>query len=224
MNRKSFKELVGDDWFDILNEVINKEVESNLDKIKSLYMTSKVYPSGDKIFRAFQECELNNLKIVWCGLDPYIKANEANGLAFDCSGVDYLTPSFYHILKAYDDCYPIHFNTDMLEGNLLPWAKQGVLLLNTSLTVEAGKTGSHAEYWKEFTQRLINELDVNYKDLIFVGFGSVAGDFLKDVRNVKVIREHPAYAARMNRPWKHDMLFHDLDNKLKELKLEEIKW
>jgi len=222
MNRKSFKELVGSDWFDILNEVINKEVEFNLDKIKSLYMTSKVYPEGSKIFRAFQECELNNLKIVWLGLEPYING-EAEGLAFSCYGSK-MTPSFYHILKAYDDCYPMHFNTDMMEGNLLPWAKQGVLLLNTSLTVEAGKTESHAEYWKEFTQRLIKELDINYKDLIFVGFGSVAGEFLKDVRNVKIIREHPAYAAKMNRPWKHDMLFHELDNKLKELKLEEIKW
>lgn len=223
MNRQVFSQIVGEDWFDILDDVIDDEVELQLDKVKQLYSNGNVYPEPQHIFRAFQECPLNNLKVIWWGQDPYPNG-EATGLAFEVKGGFKLTPSYNAILDAYNDCFPQHFNIDVLDGNLTELAHKGILWLNTALTVEKNKPNSHKEYWKLFTERFIKEMDKSYNDLIFVGLGKEAETLLTNIKNHKIILEHPAYAARQGRKWKHNNVFIKINEYLKQTKLGEIDW
>lgn len=223
MNRENLKNYVGEDWWDILNEVITKNVEIQMDTVKELYSKITAYPDPQNILRAFKECPLNNLKVVWLGQDPYFNG-EATGLAFEVKKGMPRTPSFRAIEDAYQACFPNHFNINILDGNLTDFANKGVLWLNTALTVEGGKPNSHKLYWTEFTENLIKELDKSYKDLVFVGLGKEASNLLENINNHKIILEHPAYAARQGRKWKHGSVFLKINEYLSKTNLGEIQW
>lgn len=230
MNKVKLKSTIGDEWFSILSNVLVPEVAFELDGVRNEFMQGKkIYPSSDKTWRAFVECPFDQLKVVWIGQDPYPNG-EATGLAFEVAKEFEGTKSFDKILDAFNDCYPSHFNVDLLSGNITPWANQGVLLLNTALSVEAGKPNSHKHYWEKFTQKLLSELYNYNKDLIFIAIGKDAQTVLqnalyKEYSQAKVIQlEHPAYAARQGRKWKHEQFFITVNEILKKLNLKEIDW
>jgi uracil-DNA glycosylase len=222
MNKEVLRKLIGEQWFEVLNIVLTPEVAFHIDGVREQYKKGvKVYPSSDKVWKAFQECSYEDLKVIIIGQDPYFyPEGQATGLAFDC-GVE-VSPSMEKIQEAFQDSFPNHFNTNILDGKLQYLAKQGVLLLNASLTVEAGKANSHKHLWEKFTKNLLHTLHRLNPDLVFIAIGKDAQAYLP--ANIGIRLEHPAYAARQNRAWKYDNFFKRTNELLKQLAKQEIKW
>jgi uracil-DNA glycosylase len=222
MNKEVLRKLIGEQWFEVLNIVLTPDVAFHIDGVREQYKRGvKVYPSSDKVWKAFQECKYQDLKVVIIGQDPYFyPEGQATGLAFDC-GIE-MSPSMEKILDALQDSYPNHFSTNMLDGRLTHLPSQGVLLLNASLTVEAGKANSHKYLWEGFTKKLLKTLHGLNPDLIFVAIGKDAQAYLPDTDSIKL--EHPAYAARQNRKWNHDNFFKKVNELLVKQNKQEIEW
>ena len=131
----------------------------------------KIFPPSDQIFAALNETSLDDTKVVIIGQDPYHKINQAHGLSFSVNPEINIPPSLVNIYKELEDDLGCKAPT---QGFLMSWAKQGVLLLNSILSVEEGKPGSHANKgWEQFTDRLIEVLN-NRNDLIFILWGNYA--------------------------------------------------
>ncbi|NJM26418.1 MAG: uracil-DNA glycosylase, partial [Bacteroidia bacterium] len=124
--------------------------------IKEEYRTAAVYPPGREIFNAFDYCDFDNVKVVIIGQDPYHGAGQANGLCFSVRDGVRMPPSLVNIFKEIQS----DLNRPMpTSGNLERWARQGVLLLNATLTVRASSPGSHQRKgWEEFTDAVIRTI------------------------------------------------------------------
>lgn len=132
-----------------------------------------IYPSAEQIFTAFHLTPLNNVKVVILGQDPYHGPDQAHGLSFSVpASIKKLPPSLKNIYK--------ELNSDLgipiaVTGDLTPWARQGVLLLNAMLTVEQKKAGSHQKQgWETFTNKVIELLSEHCENLVFVLWGAYA--------------------------------------------------
>lgn len=198
----------------------------NFDKLGSYIFQQRklgtVYPERENIFRAFEVTPLREVKVVVLGQDPYYDGN-ATGLAFDC-GVG-ISPSMQKILAVYEQDYPISFAPDVHEGNLLRWAEQGVLLLNTALTVRKNESGSHTRAWVGFTRSLLNSLNRDPRTKVFIALGSVAQSVMPSSSTHLVLRhEHPAAACHENRAWDAKGIFRKTNQYLKEKGEHEIEW
>jgi uracil-DNA glycosylase len=222
MNKEVLKKLIGEQWFEVLNIVLTPDIAFHIDGVREQYKKGvKVYPSSDKVWKAFQECNYQDLKVVIIGQDPYFyPEGQATGLAFDC-GIE-MSPSMEKILDALQDSYPNHFSTHIMNGRFTHLPSQGVLLLNTSLTVEAGKANSHKHLWEGFTKKLLKTLHGLNPDLIFVVIGKDAQAYLPADIGIKL--EHPAYAARQNRKWNHDSFFKKVNELLSKQNKQIIEW
>ena len=141
----------------------------NLIKINQLYAKGNVYPPKRKIFRALEFCSVKDVKVCILGQDPYHGPGQANGLAFSVDKDVRLPPSLKNIYKELVDDIGCKMPT---HGDLTAWAEQGVLLLNTALTVEAGKPGSHLDLWSDFIDEVIQELVK--EEVLFVVWGNKA--------------------------------------------------
>ena len=161
--------------------------------VKHEYATKQVFPPGKQIFKAFDSCSLNNVKVVIIGQDPYHGVGQANGLCFSVNDGVQIPPSLLNIYKEINREYgtPIP-----LSGNLQRWAEQGVLLLNATLTVEAHKAGSHQNKgWETFTDSAIKTLAENREHLVFMLWGSYAqrkGAFIDRSRHLVLQAPHPS--------------------------------
>lgn len=225
MNRQGLLSIVGQEWFNILHQTLVSEVEFEVDGARAQYNRTdiKVYPEPSDVWNAFVKCPLSELKVVLLGQDVYPNG-EGTGLCFEVKSGYKLTPSFKQLAEAYNETYPNSFNTDILDGKLERWAKQGVLLLNAYLTVEAGKPGSHKSYWEKFTKRLIKLLKEHDSNLIIVTLGKPSSE-LVDTSYSNVLRlEHPAYASRQGRKWNYQDFFNKVNQRLLSLNKEEIVW
>ncbi len=136
------------------------------------YRNATIYPPGSKIFAAFDSCPFDDVKVVILGQDPYHGPGQANGLCFSVNpGID-IPPSLQNIFKE------IHADTGApipADGDLTRWARQGVLLLNATLTVEAHQAGSHqGKGWETFTDHAIEALSRDRDNLVFILWGSYA--------------------------------------------------
>lgn len=140
--------------------------------VKSEYATHTIYPPGSQIFNAFDKCPLEQVKVVIIGQDPYHGPGQAHGLAFSVNEGVALPPSLRNIFKEIHDDLgkPMPKN-----GNLERWAKQGVLLLNATLTVRANTAGSHQKKgWEEFTDAVIEIVSEKKENLVFMLWGAYA--------------------------------------------------
>ena len=161
-------------WEDIIDLEKQKDYYKSLEKeIDKRYETTTVFPEKQNIFKAFSLTKLDNLKVVILGQDPYHGFGQAQGLAFSTPANIKNPPSMQNILK--------EINSDLgkksicEDGDLTPWAKQGVLLLNTILTVEEAKPKSHHNLgWEVFTDNIIKYISDNCEDTIFILWGSPA--------------------------------------------------
>lgn len=156
--------------------------------------THPVYPAGRNIFAAFDECPFDKVKVVIIGQDPYHGPGQANGLSFSVNPGVELPPSLVNIFKeAADDLGLPQTSTD---GNLERWARQGVLLLNSTLTVEAHRAGSHqGKGWEQFTDAVIRHLNDHRENLVFILWGSYAikkGAFIDRTRHMVITSPHPS--------------------------------
>lgn len=131
-----------------------------------------IYPAGPQIFSAFNHTPFNNVKVVILGQDPYHGPGQANGLCFSVSPGIKQPPSLANIFKEIRDDVGIPIPKT---GDLTPWANQGILLLNTVLTVRAGQANSHkGKGWETFTNAVIKKLSDERKDIIFLLWGNPA--------------------------------------------------
>ena len=153
-------------WKELLKSEFEKEYFINLTHfVREEYKTQTIFPPAAKIFNAFELCPLENTRVVILGQDPYHDVNQAHGLCFSVNDGIKVPPSLVNIYKEIQsDCGV----TTPTSGNLERWAKQGVLLLNATLTVRAHQAGSHQKKgWEEFTDSVIKQLAQKKKILYF---------------------------------------------------------
>ncbi len=161
------------DWKRILQDEWNAPYFITLtDWVREQYRTHTVFPPGSRIFAAFDNCPWEQTRVVILGQDPYHDFGQANGLCFSVADGVIKPPSLVNILKEVES----DTGTPVPEsGNLERWARQGVLLLNTSLTVEAHKAGSHrGRGWEIFTDAVIRKLSQEKDGIVFILWGSNA--------------------------------------------------
>lgn len=157
------------------------------------YKTTTIFPPLEEIFNAFKLCEYNNVKVVIIGQDPYHNVNQAHGLAFSVKKGNPVPPSLKNIYKELHDDLGIDIPP---HGELTSWAKQGVLLLNTILTVEAHKPLSHKHLgWDQFTDRMIHILNNDDTPKVFVLWGNNAKQkrrFITNPKHLILSSSHPS--------------------------------
>jgi uracil-DNA glycosylase len=161
-------------WQEIIKSEQKKEYYQKLKyEINKQYENSIIFPPKEKIFAAFSLTPIEKLKVVILGQDPYCGINQAHGLAFSTPANIPNPPSMQNILKEIKQEYK---NESICSnGDLTPWAKQGILLLNTILTVKANETKSHCNLgWEIFTNNIISYISNNCKDIIFLLWGLLA--------------------------------------------------
>ena len=161
-------------WKNIIeNEQQKPYYEKLKEEIDKRYENSTVFPEKQNIFKAFSLTKLDNLKVVILGQDPYHGFGQAQGLAFSTPANIKNPPSMQNILKEIQS--DLGKKSICEDGDLTPWAKQGVLLLNTILTVEEAKPKSHHNLgWEVFTDNVIKYISDNCEDTIFILWGSPA--------------------------------------------------
>ncbi len=143
------------------------------DEIDKRYETTTVFPEKENIFKAFSLTKLDNLKVVILGQDPYHGFGQAQGLSFSTPANIKNPPSMMNILKEIND--DLGKKSICEDGDLTPWATQGVMLLNTILTVEESKPKSHHNLgWEVFTDNIIKYISDNCKNIVFILWGSPA--------------------------------------------------
>lgn len=174
--------MIGNDWDIILKDEISKEYFINLlNFIKKEYQTKTIYPKQTEIFKAFRNTSYKDTKVVILGQDPYHGEGQAEGLSFSVKLGIQKPPSLQNIFKElHDDLgYAIPKN-----GSLVPWTEEGVLLLNTVLTVEASKPASHKDLgWETFTDAVIKKLNEKETPIVFILWGSFARSKKKLITN-----------------------------------------
>ena len=156
-----------------------------------------IYPPGSRIFNALDSTPFDEVKVVILGQDPYHGPGQAHGLCFSVQDGIALPPSLINICREiHDDVGGMGADGLPRSGNLEPWAKQGVLLLNAVLTVERGQAGAHqGKGWEQFTDRVVQELDRGRDGLVFMLWGSYAqkkGAVIDRNRHLVLQAPHPS--------------------------------
>lgn len=185
---------IADDWKALLQEEFNKPYFEELTRfVKAEYATDTIYPSGKNIFRAFDKCPVDKLKVVIIGQDPYHGPNQANGLCFSVNDGVPFPPSLQNIFKEIQNDIG---TPPPRSGNLDRWAEQGVLLLNAVLTVKAHQAASHAgRGWEEFTDAVVRIINERKEGLVYMLWGSYAqrkGQMANPARNLILKSVHPS--------------------------------
>jgi len=213
-------------WEDIIDLEKQKDYYKKLkEEIDKRYETTTVFPEKQNIFKAFSLTKLDNLKVVILGQDPYHGFGQAQGLAFSTPANIKNPPSMQNILKEIQS--DLGKKSICKDGDLTPWAKQGVLLLNTILTVEEAKPKSHHNLgWEVFTDNIIKYISDNCEDTIFILWGSPAISKTKLIDTKKhhiLTAPHPSPLSSYRGFFgcKH---FSQTNNILKSLNKEAIIW
>ena len=213
-------------WEDIVDLEKQKDYYKKLkEEIEKRYETTTVFPEKQNIFKAFYLTKLDNLKVVILGQDPYHGFGQAQGLAFSTPANIKNPPSMQNILKEIQS--DLGKKSICEDGDLTPWAKQGVLLLNTILTVEEAKPKSHHNLgWEVFTDNIIKYISDNCEDTIFILWGSPAISKTKLIDRKKhhiLTAPHPSPLSSYRGFFgcKH---FSQTNNILKSLNKEAIIW
>ncbi|MBR5822147.1 MAG: uracil-DNA glycosylase [Alistipes sp.] len=185
---------IAEDWKRVIGEEFSKPYfEELISFVKQEYATSQVFPAGRNIFRAFDKCPFDKVKVVIIGQDPYHGDGQANGLCFSVNEGVPFPPSLKNIFKeVYDDVgTPIPTS-----GELDRWAEQGVLLLNSVLTVKAHNAASHAgRGWEIFTDAVVRAIAERKEGVVYMLWGSYAqrkGAIANPQKNLILHSVHPS--------------------------------
>ena len=216
--------IISEKWKKILHSEFSKDYFKNLNNfLIEEYKNYTVYPKKEHIFAAINKTEFEKVKIVIIGQDPYHAKNQANGIAFSVNDNITNPPSLKNILKELAD----DLNKDTKHVNLVDWANQGVLLLNSILTVRESFPGSHKNKgWEIFTDFLIERLVNERKNLIFIIWGAQAKKKIKSINltNHYILESpHPSPLSSYRGFFgcKH---FSKANKILRNLNKKEIKW
>lgn len=217
--------MIGNDWDLVLKDEFDKDYFLNImDFIDGEYKTKTVYPPYDDIFNAFKFTPLANVKVVILGQDPYHEPGQAHGLAFSTPKGHPIPRSLKNIFKEINEeySYPIPDS-----GCLESWAKEGVFLLNTVLTVEKGNANSHSKCgWQTFTDRVIEILNQQNQPIVFLLWGKQAEkkkELITNPNHLVLVTSHPSpFSAR--RGFLGSNHFKQANEFLKKNNVEEINW
>lgn len=217
--------MIGNDWDNLLSDEYKKDYFIKLmDFVNKEYKDKTIYPKKCEIFNAFRYTSYENTKVVILGQDPYHGENQAEGLSFSVKNCVRKPPSLQNIFKEMEEDLKIPYPTT---NSLVPWSRQGVLLLNTVLTVEEKKPASHKDIgWEMFTDEVIKKLNEKSTPIVFILWGNFARGKKKLITNpIHYVIEsaHPSPFSAYNgffgsRPFSKTNQF------LKENNIEEIDW
>ena len=214
------------EWENILQETFESVYfKALIHFVKSAYGSAKCFPPGKLIFNAFDLCPPEKTKVVILGQDPYHGPGQAHGLCFSVPrGVPH-PPSLINIFKELEKDVKTPYPQS---GNLSPWAKQGVLLLNTTLTVQANRAGSHqGKGWEKFTDQVIHILSNNYKNIVFLLWGSYAKQKIKIIDREKhfvLTSGHPSPLSANRGYWFGNSHFSKTNDYLTSKGKKPINW
>lgn len=174
-------------WYNILIELYNKYNIENKIKLENEKILNefKIIPKKELVFNAFNHFEFDKLKVVIVGQDPYINTNQVMGLAFSVPDGVKVPPSLKNIYKCIENTCNINMNYNC--GNLTKWAKQGILLLNVTLTIFEHVSNSHKKIWKGFGNDLIKYISDNSNGIIFLLWGN---DAKRQKKNIDCNKHH----------------------------------
>ena len=185
----------------------------------------EIYPKSSEIFNAFNHCDFNEVKVVIIGQDPYHGKGQANGLCFSVNNNIPKPPSLVNIFKELENDLSKKFDSE--NGNLERWARQGVFLLNTTLTVEKNKPMSHSSIgWDKFTDKVIETLSKDSENLVFILWGNHAQKKIEkiNISNHMIIKSvHPSPLSA-HRGFFGSKPFTKTNNYLKSKNISEINW
>ncbi len=224
-NGLKLRDLLQNDWNSILNSSLSSANFQQLaERVEEAYENNLVYPDKDHLFEAFRLCSFQHTRVVILGQDPYHGPGQAHGLSFSVPETCPFPPSLKNICKEiYGDLGIMRHS-----GDLSDWAKQGVLLLNTSLTVQAGEAGSHAKIgWLELTKAVFKALDGHEKPLVFLLWGNHAQQFTSLIKNPKHLilkSAHPSPLSANRGGWFGSRPFSQTNNFLIANGLQAIRW
>lgn len=211
------------DWFNLLYSTVTSDNFMELNKVRQASERKKytVYPKREQVYRAY-ETRPDTIRVIMLGMDPY-PGGEATGLAFGIEDKPSakIPPSLQLIEKA------LELQEDQyLDRTLMSWAEQGVMLLNSALSVRAGEPGSYAAEWESFIIDTLVALQTQPGKMVFALMGKQAQQFEKYIEDKHLIIsvEHPAAAARSNRAWDHKGLFKQINQHLLGQGSKPIQW
>lgn len=227
IKQKMFEKLEPSGWSRIFKPFIfSGDFDNILTKLYTLSQEDKRFtPPLKQVFRAFEECPYDKLKVVIILQDPYPQLGVASGIALSCDNTNKLQPSLKFVLEEINKTV---YDNDIIseDVNLKRWSNQGILMLNTALTVEVGKIGSHYNIWKPFTAYLLDWLNTSNTGLVYVYMGKKAEewvDYTND-NNYKFIVSHPASAVYNGYKWDSKDIFNKISNIIKNNNNFEIIW
>jgi uracil-DNA glycosylase len=217
---------IEESWnFRLRKEFEKSYFESLMIFIKEAYKTTVCYPPGGLIFNAFDKCSFEKTRVVILGQDPYHGPRQANGLSFSVNDGVTFPPSLINIFKELNDDLGVPFPKT---GNLERWAEQGVLLLNSTLTVQASSAGSHQNKgWEQFTDAVIRCINDEKESVVFLLWGKYAQDKGKIIDTSKhfVLKsKHPSPMSANFGGWFGNKHFSQANNYLRSKGLAEIEW
>ncbi|TLV02617.1 uracil-DNA glycosylase [Dyadobacter luticola] len=213
-------------WKEKLAPEFQKDYFGNLVSfIKEEYATKQIFPPAKQIFNAFDFCSFPDCKVVILGQDPYHGVGQANGLCFSVNDGVRMPPSLINIFKEIQEDLGKPFPKS---GNLERWAKQGVLLLNATLTVQSGAAGSHQNKgWERFTDAVIKCISDEKENVVFMLWGRYAqdkGSIINEKKHHVLKAKHPSPMSANSGGWFGTHHFSQANAYLEKEGLEPINW
>ncbi|MFS4491799.1 uracil-DNA glycosylase [Maribacter sp. 2308TA10-17] len=217
---------INESWKQQLEQEFQKPYfHSLIDFVKEEYGSGTCFPKGKDIFAAFDHCRFEDTKVVIIGQDPYHGPNQANGLCFSVKDGIPHPPSLINIFKEIQNDLGVSYPES---GNLERWAKQGVLLLNATLTVRAHQAGSHQKKgWERFTDSVIKKLSDEKKDVIFLlwgGFAKKKATLIDANKHHILTSGHPSPLSANRGYWFGNKHFSQTNKLLMDLQRNAILW
>lgn len=224
MIERNVQGMMGNDWDYVLREEYEKDYFLKIkERVRREYDSKMIFPPANRVFYAFRMTPYKDTRVIILGQDPYHGVGEANGLCFSVNEGVKMPPSLSNIYKElYNDLGIVRTKTDLSD-----WAKSGVLLLNSVLTVEKDKPASHKMIgWEEFTDTVIKKLNEKDEPVVFILWGNFAKSKIKYITNPKhliISSSHPSpfsvnYGFFGSKPFSRTNKF------LRENNLKEIEW
>ena len=220
------KVVIAESWQQRLQPEFDKPYFVKLAEfLREEYSTQRIYPPGKLLFNAFDKCPFDDTRVVILGQDPYHGDKQANGLAFSVADGITKPPSLLNVFKEIQDDLgkPIPQS-----GNLERWAEQGVMLLNSTLSVRATQAGSHqGKGWETFTDAVIKLISEEKQNVVFLLWGAYAqkkGAVIDSAKHLVLTSKHPSPMAAQWGGWFGNKHFSQANAYLREKGLAEIDW
>lgn len=218
--------IIKKNWYEKLKPVFNTEKYQNFEKwLINEYKSKTIYPKQENVFNALNIVKYDDVKVVIIGQDPYHNPKQAHGLSFSVEEDINIPPSLQNIYKELASDIGCYIPDN---GNLIKWAKQGVLLLNSVLTVEANKPNSHkGKGWEQITTEIIKLLNQRQEPIIFLLWGGNAKSFAKYINPDKhyiLTAVHPSPLSANQGGWFGCKHFSQTNELLKKHNKEIIDW